>query len=251
MSQSTFPWDRKKVWIYLAIIAIIYAILYIITFAVGDFELTLMINQWQTAFPSWYLELAEFYTKYGYFIFGFTGIGVALLSFFSPKFEKLKPYRIMFLGLIYGFVFAWATTEGLKLIITRNRPFVDHPEINSQHVGEEYKVPPQNHESFPSGHATAAFGMSAASMVRVKNWGLRILFYAFAITVALSRPFLGFHYVTDILTGSLIGLAGSLGLYFLFEYLNAKGKLAEKTLKVLLIVGLLLVLMIIIYDFIK
>jgi len=241
MSQFTFRINKKRVGIYLAIIAAIYAVLFIIVIAIGDYELTLAINQWQTTFPTWFRDLAKFYTKYGYYIFGITGIVVALLSFYSPKFEKLKPYRVMFLGLVYGFVVSWCFTEVLKILVGRVRPFVQHEgDFDTYGVGDSYSSLPRSNESFPSGHANSAFGMSGALMARVKNWGWRILFYAYAITMAFSRPFFGVHYVTDILAGSLIGLACSLGFYVFFEYINAKGKLSEKTQKILFLGALVL-----------
>ncbi|OLS13252.1 MAG: phosphoesterase PA-phosphatase-like protein [Promethearchaeota archaeon CR_4] len=177
----------------------------------------------------------------------------ALLSFFSPKFEKLKPYRIMFLGLVYGFVVSWLiTTFVLKPLVARTRPFVQHPgAFDTYGVGDSYVTLPKSNESFPSGHATSAFGMSGALMARVKNWGWRILFYAYAVTLSLSRPFFGVHYVTDVLAGSIIGLAASLAFYLLFEYVNAKGKISEKTQKILLIIGLLICLVSIVIDILE
>lgn len=72
--------------------------------------------------------------------------------------------------------------------------------------------------SFPSGHATTAtafYGFLAYLIIRTnKKWSVKVnvLFIAM-IAVALidlSRLYLGVHYVSDVLAGNLVGLAGLL-----------------------------------------
>ncbi len=252
MSEFTFRIDKKRVGIQFAIIAAIYAVLFIITFAVGDLNLTIALNQLMVASPSWLQSLMFYYTRYGYYIFGVAAIGIGLLTFFTNKLDKLKPYRIMFVGLALGYSVSWFVMAYLlKPVIMRLRPYQEYP---SQIVRYEYK-PGSLYESggfsFPSGHATASFGMSGAMMVRVQKWVFRILLYVYPVLMAFTRPFFGVHYVTDVLVGSILGLACSIGFYVLLEYLNTKGKLPEKTQKVLFLIGLTVAVISIIIDLLE
>jgi membrane-associated phospholipid phosphatase len=75
-------------------------------------------------------------------------------------------------------------------------------------VAEESVVPlvpiPES-TSFPSGHAATAF--AAATAVALVYPRLRVPVLALAALVALSRVYLGVHYWSDVLVGSLFGVA--------------------------------------------
>lgn len=59
--------------------------------------------------------------------------------------------------------------------------------------------------SFPSGHAATAF--AAAVAVGLVHPRLRRPLIALAVVVALSRVYLGVHYVLDVAAGALLGIA--------------------------------------------
>jgi len=61
------------------------------------------------------------------------------------------------------------------------------------------------HQSFPSGHATAAFACATALAWRYPR--ARIYFYSLAAGVALQRVVSGAHYTSDVLAGAALGLA--------------------------------------------
>ncbi len=244
MSEFTFRIDKKKVGIELAIVAIIYAVLFIITFAVGDLQLTVAINQLMVVSPPWLQSLMYYYTKYGYDVYFGVVLVLALLTYFTPKFEKLKKYQIVMLGVIIGYCVSWFLTGViLKPLVARRRPFEDNPTEIA--IYNDYKA---EGFSFPSGHATAAFSMSGGFMARIKNWGGRILLYFYAISLSFTRPYFGEHYVTDILVGSILGLTCSLAFWILFEHLNTKGKISKNTQKLLLILGVFVTLLSAVLD---
>lgn len=90
-------------------------------------------------------------------------------------------------------------TNGLKLIIDRERPSVLHL------VGA-------SGSSFPSGHsATAAACWAAVALVIARSWSRRGRALAgaaaafVAIAVAASRALLGVHWLTDVVAGVLLG----------------------------------------------
>lgn len=93
--------------------------------------------------------------------------------------------------------------EGLKLVVHRQRPFVDGP----MGVWGGY--------SFPSGHtiaATLVYGFLALLIARTWSrwrWRLLVLAIAFVLmsAVGFSRIALGAHYLTDVLAAMVIGMA--------------------------------------------
>jgi membrane-associated phospholipid phosphatase len=87
---------------------------------------------------------------------------------------------------------------GLKDYFERSRPPVADPSLDP--VG----VIPES-ASFPSGHAATAF--AAAVAVGLLYPRLRKPLLALAALVALSRVYLGVHYLTDVVVGSLLGVA--------------------------------------------
>ncbi len=97
-----------------------------------------------------------------------------------------------------SYAVAGGLTDGLKRAFDRPRPsLVDpavHPLVAVPHDG-----------SMPSGHAATAFGAAvAASLVHPR---LRLPLLAFASLVAVSRVWLGVHYLSDVLVGAVVGAA--------------------------------------------
>jgi undecaprenyl-diphosphatase len=83
------------------------------------------------------------------------------------------------------------TSTVLKAVFDRPRP--EGP----------YLVDVPTSASFPSGHATTAFGAAAALAVLAPS--LRWWALAGAAIVAYSRVHLGVHYVSDVVGGAVIG----------------------------------------------
>jgi membrane-associated phospholipid phosphatase len=85
----------------------------------------------------------------------------------------------------------------IKLATERARPPLADPNIHAL-VG----IPDST--SFPSGHAAAAF--AAATAVGMLHPRLRVPLFALASMVALSRVYLGVHFWSDVLVGSVLGV---------------------------------------------
>lgn len=84
----------------------------------------------------------------------------------------------------------------IKLIVRRERPVLD-------------KLPPlggaPSSLSFPSAHATASFACAVA-MSRVAP-ELKAPLFGIAALMAVTRPYLGMHYPSDVVAGAALGTA--------------------------------------------
>ncbi len=128
-------------------------------------------------------------------------IALTLLLLLYPKTRRVGLAAA--LGLICSLVF---TNLILKHLVGRVRPWVDFPAL----VPLVYEGDPN---SFPSGHTSAAFSFATAALRAglPKGW-MKVTVIVLAVTMALSRLYVGVHYPTDVLTGFLVGdLAGLTG----------------------------------------
>jgi undecaprenyl-diphosphatase len=83
----------------------------------------------------------------------------------------------------------------------RERPFATHP---SAHVWGSRSHDP----SFPSDHASAAFGIAFAILLLDRFVGS--VFLLAAVTIAVGRVFIGAHYPLDVLAGCFVGFGSAL-----------------------------------------
>jgi len=119
---------------------------------------------------------------------------------------------------------------GLKELINKPRPYVTNPEIINKltTVGK----------SMPSGHSVSCIFMvltiifllytlcANGKFTKFKKKGVKIPIIAslivFALLVAISRMYLGQHYLTDILAGFAVGTIGFVITYFVYKKIVKK-----------------------------
>ncbi len=89
---------------------------------------------------------------------------------------------------------AYAVNYAVKLTVQRRRPVLE---------GLEPLTPVVSGLSFPSAHATTSFAAARAFRRVAPAWAL----YAVATAFALSRPYLGVHYPSDVAAGAVLGTA--------------------------------------------
>jgi undecaprenyl-diphosphatase len=82
----------------------------------------------------------------------------------------------------------------------RQRPYLAHPGVNF------CKNPLKDH-SFPSGHSTAIFSVVIPFMILAPLTALFLI--PLAGLVSLSRIYLGLHYPSDCIAGSLLGMGAA------------------------------------------
>ena len=143
----------------------------------------ILINQFLQSFSTPTLNL--FFKLITYFGHPIVWMLLAAWYFWVGKEKKsfMVASTILFVGFIAG---------GLKELIARPRP--------------EGLLPISTDEgfSFPSGHATltsAFFGFYEKKLKRKIKW----IMFALVILTAISRIYLGVHYLTDVLAGLVLG----------------------------------------------
>jgi undecaprenyl-diphosphatase len=90
-------------------------------------------------------------------------------------------------------------------LVDRARPFVADP--HGVHLFSAHVADP----GFPSDHATAAFAIAVAILLRKRAWGIAAL--AGAAVLSVGRVALGVHYPSDVLAGAALGSAAALALW--------------------------------------
>jgi len=143
----------------------------------------------------------------------------------NPLFDKLMPFLtdpkhwfiayVILLGILYtkggrvgkiatvGTIFLIAFSDQLssnllKHLFERIRPCNALPDVN-------ILVFCSSSYSFPSSHAVNNFAAAAYFARLFPKY--RIVLYSTASIIAFTRPYVGVHYVSDIVAGALIGLA--------------------------------------------
>jgi undecaprenyl-diphosphatase len=91
-------------------------------------------------------------------------------------------------------VAAYVVNQTTKLVVRRRRPELP---------GLPALTPTVSRLSFPSAHATTSFAAARAYRRVAPSPPL----YATAIAFALSRPYLGVHYPSDVIAGAALGTA--------------------------------------------
>ena len=97
---------------------------------------------------------------------------------------------------------ALAVAQVIAHLWERPRPYIAHP-------GDAHLFIAASHDpSFPSDHATAAFAIAVAVLLRHRKAG--ILAIAMAVTLCVARVAVGTHYPGDVLAGAVLGTAAAL-----------------------------------------
>ena len=134
---------------------------------------------------------------------GLFWVGLAALLWVSGA-DRGLPLMIFLPIFVYGTLIL---NFIIKTILRRERPAHSDPELQPL-VG----VP--SSKSFPSSHAAMSF--AAASLLTYFYPPFFPLFYGLALVMSWSRVYVGVHYPSDVVAGTVVGLAaGGVAALFL------------------------------------
>ena len=124
-----------------------------------------------------------------------------LLLIWNPRGKR---YALM---MMLSMSFAFLTSQILKPIIGRPRPFVAFP-------GKQLLIRTPSGYSCPSGHSSSSF--AAAFIVCMASRPLGVPAFLLAFSIAFSRVFLFVHYPSDTIAGSVLGVLCALLVFTLY-----------------------------------
>lgn len=131
--------------------------------------------------------------------------GVVMVIFLRIRIYR-KTGLILFVTLA---VCALLTNLILKPVVARPRPCHIAPEV-------PLLIPCPMDYSFPSGHTMSSF--AAAMIIMSANPMFGVFAFILAAVIAYSRLYLFVHYPSDVLAGSLFGLAVSCSMLIAFYH---------------------------------
>jgi undecaprenyl-diphosphatase len=95
-------------------------------------------------------------------------------------------------------------TEGFKIIVNRDRPFVTYPSTVFP-ISTDKK-----NKSMPSGHTSFSFTTATSVYLMYPKWYVAVPAFAWATSVGYSRMYLGLHYPSDVLMGAVVGSSSAI-----------------------------------------
>jgi len=162
----------------------------------------LWLNNFHTVFFDWFFKYIT-HLGDGLFII----IPVVVMLFFSLRNSLFVLTAYLSTGLV---------TQMIKRLLfdDAERPIRYFQDIAQLHLVDGVHV--LSGHSFPSGHATSAFAMFLCLAMLTRNRWIQFSCFIAACLVAFSRVYLSQHFLIDVYTGALIGIAGTLMIYPLF-----------------------------------
>ena len=150
------------------------------------------------------------------FMLKFTNLGgLIFITSFILALIVFGKGKIRFIGVqgAITLMISQTITYGLKTLLSRERPYNILKNLNTFGITlKDY--------SFPSGHTSASFSIATTIAFNIPK--LSILVFAIALTIGISRIYLGVHYPTDVAAGIILGIGSALIVHlYLLNYVES------------------------------
>lgn len=159
-----------------------------------DAAVTAWINTWAGQAPG--LDLVMIWVSTA-------GVPLLVLAvavqWWVPRADRATRHIVVTAGL--SFLLGLVINQLILLFVQRARPYDAH--VTHLIIG------PTVDFSFPSDHSTASFAIAAVFLMYGLRWR-GVLFMTAAMLIALSRIYLGTHYVSDVLGGAATGFLAAI-----------------------------------------
>jgi len=178
---------------------------------------------------SLHLWMASHYTEAGDVFFKYyTEVG-GNIPFFVIAVLLFYKYRIAFIMLATQ-LSTGLVVQLMKRIWNEPRPvkyFAENfPKIELHKIAGAHLY---SHNSFPSGHTTAAFAFFLVLVFFTEKRWLHFIYFILAVLVGFSRVYLSQHFMLDLLVGSVVGVSITAILFLYIE--NKPMKWADGSLR--------------------
>jgi membrane-associated phospholipid phosphatase len=127
------------------------------------------------------------------------GLPVVLYGIGYLEHDSVTKHKALYIG--GSVVISGIISEVSKRIFKRDRPFITYPDIQNLQGASGY--------SFPSGHASVAFGLATSVSIAYPKWYIIVPSFGWATAVGYSRLHLGVHYPTDVIAGAVVGVGST------------------------------------------
>lgn len=163
----------------------------------------------------WPLRIFTDFGKSTYVLCTLAGL-LAVVLLTMPRLKGVSRAALIAFGVriqyvFFSVLFAFLTSEILKYIIGRSRPFVggDANAFFYQHFAGNAAF-----ESLPSGHATTAFALAFAVSSVWRR--VTLIMFAYAVLICISRVILLAHHPSDVVAGALTGVIAAMLVRYWF-----------------------------------
>ena len=193
----------------------------VLLFVLDKGDATLWLNGHNTVFLD---HLFRFSTKMGEGTF--YAVALLVLLTIRPAYSVYGLLCLIVTSIIVYF---------LKYVVFKDvvRPVLYFQGKVVLHVADEVTL--NRLHSFPSGHTATAFTLFcfAALIVKERRWGA--FFLLMGVFAAMSRMYLGQHFLVDVYFGSIIGVLVSFGMYHVIQgqhWFNEHPRFTEPLIKI-------------------
>ncbi len=194
----------------LLFISVVYVILFVLVLIYGDPQLALFFNPSSGSIHDNYIALIlKIFTESIFYIGGL----FLFLTLISLIFSKWKSFRPSLLSISLSLTLTHLVINLIKPAINRLRPYqVLGSKINT------FGVFPPLDSSMPSGHSGSSMDLAASLDLNAKKKWIGIILFFLAFLIGFTRLYFGFHFLSDVIVGGIIGII----LAYLSQYLIAK-----------------------------